>query len=297
MPIHWIALSLLTIRMLSQTIRLRSGVQGTTLTTAANWGVAVCLAWVASVSSMAFWFSENQFAQDQMWYWVAVLSLIPPIAVLGARRPGSDAWNFFVLVPLVFVLGWPALTVWTGHGPEALRVEAPVLIGFVLVLVMGCGNYISTRLAIPALLYALGVTLVLAPCSTLSTTAGLSTETFRVLGTLAMLQSTFWGGWVLRSDDEASPAGPELVWHDFREMFGIVWTKRALDRINEEFAEREHWPARLGPLGLEWTTPPDPLTQQQTEERLIYALKWLLRRFVSPDWIDERLTSDEPGEE
>ncbi len=41
--------------------------------------------------------------------------------------------------------------------------------------------------------------------------------------------------------------GPERVWRDFQELFGIVWMKRAMDRINIEFAEREQWPARLGP--------------------------------------------------
>ena len=100
--------------------------------------------WGAAWSLSAFCFADRPVVHDQLWYWTAVVSLVPPIAVLGAKRPGSEAWNFFVLVPLVLVLGWPALTVWTAAGPGALRVETPVLIGFVLVLVMGCGNYIAT---------------------------------------------------------------------------------------------------------------------------------------------------------
>ena len=265
---------------------MRSGVRGTTLTTTANWGLLVAIAWVAAAIMTVIWPGRAE-VRDQFWYWTAVVSVVPPMAVLGAKRPGSEAWNFFVLVPLIFVLGWPALTVWTGRGPEALRVEAPVLIGFVLVLVMGCGNYVASRLAFPALLYALGVVFVLAPCSTASAAIGISGESFRLLGALAMWSSTTLGGWLL-SRPSTVARGPDRVWNDFRELFGIVWMKRAMDRINEEFADREQWPARLGTEGLEWLTPPTAEQRQQVEARWTYALHWLLRRFVDEDWIKER---------
>ena len=288
MSVLWVTLSVFLMFMLVQSIRLRKGLRGTTLTTTANWGIFTAAVWAAAGVLSAFVFSHNAEAQDQMWYWTAVVSVIPPIAVLGAKRPGSEAWNFFVLIPLVFVLGWPALTVWTSQGPDALRVETPVLIGFVLVLVMGCGNYIATRLALPALLYALGVVLVLAPCSTVSAGLGISFETFRVSGTISMLLSVLWSGLIL-THQPAATWGPERVWNDFRETFGIVWTKRAMDRINIEFASREQWPAQLGPDGLEWPTPPTDAQRQRVEARMIYAQHWLLRRFVDPEWIDSRL--------
>lgn len=285
----WVILSVFLVFMLVQSIRLRRGLRGTTLTTTANWGIFTAIAWTAAGVLSAFVFPHNAEVQDQLWYWTAVVSAIPPIAVLGAKRPGSEAWNFFVLVPLVFVLGWPALTVWTSHGPDALRVETPVLIGFVLVLVMGCGNYIATQLALPAMLYALGVVLVLAPCSTVSAGLGISFQAFRISGTVCMLLSVLWSRLIL-THRPAATFGPERVWDDFRETFGIVWTKRAMDRINIEFATREQWPAQLGPDGLEWPTPPTDQQRQHVEARMVYALHWLLRRFVDPDWIDSRLT-------
>ncbi len=287
-----VVLSLLVAVLLTlvvgQSLELRRGVRGTTLTTTAWWGLFVAVAWVAAWSLSAFCFVGREVVQDQLWYWTAVMSLVPPIAVLGAKRPGSEAWSWFVLVPLVLVLGWPALTVWTIHGPGALRVETPVLIGFVLVLVMGCGNYLSTRLAIPALLYALSVVLVLAPCATVSAGNGMPAAWGRVAGVLCLLFAVGWGRLILRRPALAAN-GPNRVWHDFREMFGIVWMKRAMDRINEEFAEREQWPARLGSDGLEWTETPTEEQRQQVEARLAYALHWLLRRFVDPEWIDQRL--------
>lgn len=271
-----------------QAIRLRLGVRRTTLTTSASWGIVVALSWFVSATLSGFLLKNHTAGQDQLWYWTAVLSLVPPIAVLGAKRPGSEAWNFFVLLPLVCVLGWPALTVWSSSGPGALRVESPVLIGFVLVLVMGCGNYIATRLAFPALLYALAVVLVLAPCST-ATTHLASPVALRTAGVVVMsLCVCIARGVIARSGDQQS--SPERVWRDFQELFGIVWMKRAMDRINFEFADREQWPARLGPDGLEWSTPPTDEQRVAIEARLAYALHWLLRRFVDPEWIDSRLT-------
>ncbi|RLS43439.1 MAG: hypothetical protein DWH81_02470 [Planctomycetota bacterium] len=290
MFVLWVILAGLLVLMLGLSIRLRRGLRGTTLTTTANWSIFTAAIWTAAGTLSAFVFAHNSEVQDQLWYWTAVVSVIPPIAVLGAKRPGSEAWNFFVLLPLVFVLGWPALTVWTSHGPDALRVETPVLIGFVLVLVMGCGNYIATRLALPALLYALAVVLVLAPCSTVSAGLGISFEAFRLSGTISMLLATLWSGLILTYRPETT-SGPDRVWNDFRETFGIVWTKRAMDRINIEFATREQWPAQLGPDGLEWPTPPTDQQREHVEARMVYALHWLLRRFVDPDWIDHRLVS------
>ena len=271
-----------------QAVELRRGVRGTTLTTTAHWGIGVAVLWEVAWCCSVFVSPDRTALQNQLWYWTAVVSLIPPIAVLGAKRPGSEAWNFFVLIPLALVLGWPALTVWTSHGPGALQVETPVLMGFVLVLVMGCGNYIATRLAFPALLYALSVVLVLAPCSTVTAATGVPAEGFRGAGVASLLLLVWLARTILRQPSTLAN-GPERVWNDFREMFGIVWMKRALDRINEEFAEREQWPARLGTDGLEWPTAPSAEERSRIEARLTYALHWLLRRFVDPQWIDERL--------
>ncbi len=271
-----------------QSIQLYRGVRGTTLTTTAVWSIFVAVVWGAAWPLSAFTFADVPVGQDQVWYWTAAVSLVPPIAVLGAKRPGSGVWNFFVLLPLVLVLGWPALTVWTVRGPGALQVETPALVGFVLVLVMGCGNYVATRLAFPALLYALSVILALAPCSTVSAESDVSANWFRLAGTTSLLLCVWWGRFiVLRLPLEQN--GPNRVWNDFREMFGIVWMKRAMDRINEEFAEREQWPARLGTNGMEWLGTPTDDQRQHVEARMGYALHWMLRRFVDPEWINRRM--------
>ncbi|NQV22828.1 MAG: hypothetical protein HQ518_00550, partial [Rhodopirellula sp.] len=77
---------------------------------------------------------------DLGWYFSAVVLLCPGIAVLGARRPGASTWAFFVLLPLVLVLMWPALASFQLARPEhPIEVEIPALVGFALVLIMSAG--------------------------------------------------------------------------------------------------------------------------------------------------------------
>ncbi len=262
----------------------------TTLATTIGWSAVALAAFTLAWTASAFWGGLSDGWQDQLWYWAAVIAVIPPIAVLGARRPGSGAWNAFVLVPLLFILGWPAFTVWSFSGPGRLQVESPALIGFVLALVMGCGNYLSTRLLIPALIYPLAVIQGLALfAASAPPWVMLHADGIRLGSALGLIAVCLMGEVVSRSA-RPLPPGPDRVWADFCETFGIVWAMRCLDRINQEFAEREQWPVRLGPLGWEWTT-----SEISTEERarilarMEHALRWMLRRFVDEPWIDERM--------
>ena len=62
------------------------------------------------------------------------------------------------------------------------------------------------------------------------------------------------------------------------------------------------WPARLGERGIEWRPPSSvagmEIDTQQTEARMQQTFRWLLRRFVDPEWIDERVQKarDRTGE-
>lgn len=268
-------------------------VAGTTLRTAVGWGLVVWASWCVTWSCTLLMPHLPPGILDQLWYWTVAISVIPAMAVLGARRPGYGAWNFFVLVPLLLVLGWPALTVWTWQGPERLQIETPALIGFCLTILMGHGNYLSTRLALPALLSGVSVLLSLSQFSTTFGISWLSTASVRSWGATGMV-ATLIGGWIGTRSRPFTDLGAGRVWSDFREVFGIVWAKRCLDRINQEFADRERWPAQLGPFGLEWTRSEVSSAERvHLEARLEYALRWMLRRFVDPPWIQSRLPA--PG--
>ncbi|MGE5194749.1 MAG: hypothetical protein ACM3U2_19840, partial [Deltaproteobacteria bacterium] len=143
--------------------RLRRGFRGTALEPAWWWAALVWLTWqivpimTVEPSPLARW-------ENVLWYVAAVLALTPPIAVLGARRPTSRVWAWFVLVPLVLVFSWPLLPLLRGSGGASVfSLEEPVVVGYALVLVMGAGNYLGLRFSPSALLWMTGLFLVVLP--------------------------------------------------------------------------------------------------------------------------------------
>ena len=88
--------------------RVRRFVRGTTLVTAWRWAAAAWIVLGRRVERRIISFLPASL-QDQLWYAAAILGLCPPIAVLGAKRPGSRVWAAFVVLPLVLVFAWPAL--------------------------------------------------------------------------------------------------------------------------------------------------------------------------------------------
>jgi hypothetical protein len=140
-------------------------VQHTSLQATCGWGLVAAFAWLVS-SVLMLLIPANRPLLDQFGMWTAILTLCPLISALGARRPTSRVWNWFIIVPLIAVLGWPALVVladWPDVPP--LRIQAPVFVAFAVVLAMGVGNYLATRFMAAALLAGGSVVLSLLPLS------------------------------------------------------------------------------------------------------------------------------------
>jgi hypothetical protein len=296
----------------------RRRLKHTTLVPAGRWAVAAGLVW-----SISFGLSIGRVIpsaqQDALWYLAALMALCPAIAVLGARRPGAGVWNAFVILPLLAVLGWPLLTLWAGGGEiRALRLETPQLVGFVLVLLMGAGNYMGTRFSLPAAAFVISLCLLVGTVSAAAPPLVQGSLTARDLATICLGLAVIGARAVLRdpevsfadrsgSPDAAAgdsadhsnsatidaapspenPAGFDLLWADYRDTFGIVWAKRFQERLNG-IAAQQKWPARLTDAGIEWDAAQD-VDRQQVSERIDQTLRWLLRRFVDPPWIDARM--------
>ena len=270
------------------TIRCLRRLRGTTLVTAAQWALAGVLLWsVVLVGDL--WLKEfTKGGADLLWYGVAVVCVCPPIAVLGARRPGASTWAFFVLLPLLLVLMWPAFAatrVWKFGTP--LELEEPALIGFAVVLVMGCGNYFGTKFTLPALLYSVVVVLLLAPLSVVAPEMLRDKDRARCWATVILAASVA----IARMRTIAIPASTEVwdrVWLDFIDSYGLVWGKRVMDRLNDA-AQHEGWTARLEWQGFVWRPNVTEADQVATRERIDATLRWLMKRFVEPEWIDQRV--------
>jgi hypothetical protein len=80
----------------------------------------------------------------------------------------------------------------------------------------------------------------------------------------------------------------ERLWFWFRDLWGVVWALRTLERFNRT-AELKGWPVRLGWYGL------DPVAGSLAEEPLQVppeaepTLRGLIRRFAHSGRLDEVL--------
>ena len=124
-----------------------------------------------------------------------------------------------------------------------------------------------------------------------------ASERERGTGTLLLGIGLLWAEFRSRQPTVAKTPF-DVVWFDFRDSFGIVWGKRLQERVNE-FAQRERWSAHLGQDGFQWEEHEPALeklvSQAGTEARIDHTLRWLLRRFVEPVWLDERMKAGSGG--
>jgi hypothetical protein len=228
---------------------------------------------------------------DHLWYAAAVVALCPAIAVLGSRRPGIRVWTGFILVPLLFALGWPVMTLWVqGSEVRGLQLETPQVVGYLLVLVMGAGNYFGTRHTFSGMSYFAANTLLVLSSSS-ACPVWLSDRWWSRLGAMGCmaLAVVTAGRTALQSTSGLDRF--DRLWLDFFDQFGVVWGRRIQDRVNF-VAAKEGWPARLELHGIVWNSASDP----STEARIEHTFRWLLRRFVDPEWIDARLGGSPAGQ-
>ncbi len=270
-------------------IQAREVLKSTTLIVAWRWAGSAWLVWVLAWSSSVLTSVAPSELVDQLWYTTAVLTLCPFIAVLGARRPGIRVWTWFIVVPLVLVLEWPAMAAFGASlGREPLLVEAPAVTGFVFVLLMGTGNYCGTRMTTSAFLLAVASILLVLPMSSADLVGLPDREQGRLWATACLFAVSCHLMW-MHQRRLTLESSLDQVWYDFRYSFGIVWAKRIQERVNAT-ARKENWAARLETQGFVWASEQlDPERRMQTAGRIDHTLKWLLRRFVDPAWIDQRI--------
>jgi len=271
-------------------LRVRVVLAKTTLVEAWWWGVLALAVWASTWLATELVPVAREGLADQLWFASAVTMVSPFVAVLGARRPGSRVWSWFIVLPMMVVLFLPAVTAWNRDlHPTALRLEVPMLAGYGLVLLMGAGNFLGTRFAISAFLAALACLSVLWPISSLASWFPWDSRTTHAAATIGLCLAAWAGCWQAGRTSRARPNALENVWIDFRDFFGVVWGRRVLDRVNDA-ARQENWPVRLH---LDGFAPVDPANETalspEQSGRIEQVMRWLLRRFVDPEWIDERM--------
>lgn len=271
--------------------RSRRALLGTTLLLPWRWGLAVLIVWTIAWCGTTFVDSEPGVA-DQLWYAAGIFGLCPAIAVLGSRRPMSQVWSLFILLPLLLVFAWPAVSDWS-HRFQSVpwKLETPMFVGFCLVLIMGLGNFVGTRLGASSLLWSAAQFLVIAPLGPVTRLGIAADSRTRTIALLLLSAGVAWGWYRCRRPLPARTA-LDFLWLNYRETFGLVWGKRLQDRFNfnARNAQTGFRLFRQGFAIVDSHENPQPgeldLEQQEFAE---YTMRWLLRRFVDPEWIDSQL--------
>src|ERR1700685_3625700 len=235
-------------------LRVRVVLSKTTLVSAWTWGLFAACFWTATWLLTDVFFLVPAALAQQLWFASAVLVLSPFVAALGARRPVARVWSWFVVLPVMVVLLLPAVTAWNRDlRPAELRLEAPMLTAYALVLLMGLGNYVGTRFAMPALFVGAACVVVVWPLSGLAAGSGFAGPVAHAAATIGLALAAWLAGWqaerLNRSRSTERTAPLVRVWTDFRDFFGIVWARRLLDRVHEAAAE-QNWPLRLRLAGF-----------------------------------------------
>jgi hypothetical protein len=268
----------------------RSQLAGTTLVAVWVWSTASLLTIglvelsiaVASAQTLHSWVMPLRLA-------AATSSFCPTMALLGAKRPQDRGWQFIV-VALWGILSLPSLH-WLLFG--GVREIHPAQLGFFAILVgVGLINGAGTRFWPANVLYGAGQGALLAPFFWVT-----SPWFVGALGPLVGLALIVASWWLLTAHlRRARPAAVPLdrVWIDFRDAFGAVWGLRVMERINAS-ATMYGWPVGLtwngfAPRGDVADDAPDVIEVPPAVEE---SLRTLLRRFVSPEWIDRRLAINE----
>jgi hypothetical protein len=226
-----------------------------------------------------------------LWRYVAAaMTFCPLMGVLGAKRPQDRGWQWVVLSLWVILLvpAMQAVAARSGHRLElygAWRLLLTALIG------MGLLNYLPTRFALAALLFAIGQALLFGPYLVTIESSG---DGWRIAG-LALILATAATAFVTASrgipvtsdvGESSSIARFNARWFAFRDGWGAFWGLRVQQRMNQT-AELSGWPVRL-----EWwdgfVPRSDEAINPQLAAHIQQTLDSLLRRF-------ERLgTTDSP---
>jgi hypothetical protein len=269
--------------LLRQIFGIKHLTRSTTAESARRWAFAAVLACLVCITCQWPLLGIPEQYRSALQYLAAVMLLTPFIAILGARRPGAGAWPWFVVLPLVAVLQWPLVSQMLAENAEnAIEIPTPTLIGFLFVLVMGSGNYFGTINTGAALVCAVGTTLIVLPLSDwMSHDNSWSLPVGCALLTLA---GSLLPGRYMQEAPLVQQQDGDLtaLWVDFRDLYGIVWAKRVMDRVNQ-FAEREAWDVRMSLDGF--TLSSDGTPTNSVPKRTVEILCWVLRRFVDAPFL------------
>ena len=275
-------------------IGIRKYVANTTLMAPWIWAIAASIA----VFSVTLFVNAVDNIADAgaplLHYLAAIATCCPVVALLGAKKPQSRAWQWIVGA-LWIVLSLPAITAITfTHTTLQLGGVWTSLLWILILLPVG--NYLSTRYFFPALLAATAQIFLFVDCGSISLwgAASLVSEYSVVSPTATALFlalfATLTAGYMTPKQSHLFKGGDQTtnLWMEFSQLYGLLWSRRVADRA-EKLLDQSGIPIRVGPSHF-YAQKKDgtrqPILGDELPPEVAVTLKNLLLRFVSQHWID-----------
>jgi hypothetical protein len=214
------------------------------------------------------------------------------MALLGAKRPQDRGWQFIV-ASLWIVLALPATQDLVFSPGSRLDLHPAWRWFLVILILISLANYLPTRYGLSAILASAGQWLLLREQSPIMPVPPQHSEP---VGGLLLLAVSILVARGVRGTTSHASQGWNRVWVDFRDCFGVVWALRITERVNQS-SRAYGWPMRLTWTGFVRVDRPDDAADASLfSSDVELSLRTLLRRFVSPGWIDQRIGSQEEAE-
>jgi hypothetical protein len=261
--------------------------------------------------------TASNFQSEEMWWLVALCSAFCPLmSLLGAKRPQNRAWQWIVL-SFWLVAAFPAIQGLALQPGEKIVVPIIWRWLYTALLLLGAVNYLPTRYALAGLLAAIGQALLFSPFLPIRLSLGFG---YPLIGTsvlcaavcVARLTASFRP--IRRTEPLIQPLTVwTRVWLDFRNAYGLLWGARMMERI-ESLLQSSNAPAWLQWNGFHSPSSGADQNDRQDSQDISHnaasivdglhdagasdpiaavepGIRNLLRRFVSNEWIDQRLHS------
>lgn len=257
---------------------------GTTLIAPSRWMIIAicCLIAVILYCSLG---NATPSTAEALRYLAATSTFCPLMAILGAKRPQNIGWQWIVgtlWIVLILPVG-EMFFLWRGGAMDVGPARSWLL---VILLFVGLTNYSLTKFVVPAIFATVGQGLLLLAHLPI---VGRESERGFLIGCLLIVAAIGLAWFQTRS--QPSNGGWSLVWTEFRNVFGLVWGLRVMERVNST-AKLCNWSNELTWFGFTQDGPQenDGNSPDQTKEReeVERSMRTLLRRFVSAEWIDRR---------
>jgi hypothetical protein len=276
--------------------------RGTTLVAPLAWALVSLVVLFLAATLLHEAKDSASAARFEKWWLIAASSTFCPlIALLGAKRPQDRAWQMIVL-SFWGIIALPAIQSLMTHPAETLDLHLLWEAFFVVLILMGWMNYASSPFGLAGTAVLLGQTLLFWRWLPL-----LGTYAFwwPGLGVFLLCIAVMVAGVLATTrrrllESVGAATGWNRVWLDFRDWYGLLWTRRVMQRVEEQASTSIEWidwyslrtaaaQERLPPNEEKKVDDGDAIAPVGTWSAAEPALRSLLRRFVSNKWIERRL--------